>query len=792
MVFGAEARGDGPIRLLPENGHYFEFRGKPVVLMGSTEHYGSLFNLDFDYIRYLDEVKASGLNLVRVFSGSYRQYPNFVVEDSPLNPQFGRFQGPWARSDVPGESDGGNKFDLTTWNEAYFHRLRDFVRAADERDIVVELTLFCTFYNRAELWAVSPMNAANHINGVGAGGYAACFQVNSDLLPFHKALTRKCAEELKDCENVFFEITNEPYFGPVPMNWQVAIIDELVAAEAALPRPHLIALNIANFRSVITNPHPAVSIFNFHYAHVDAALLNQGLNRAIGDDETGFTQHPTTGAITLVGTQDFPYRREAWEFMLSGGGLMDHLDYSFTPPRPDGLASPKREGGGGPAIRRQLGLLRWFLEELPLARCAPQSGFVTGGVPAGGGVSVLGSPGEAYGIYLRGGSQANLVVNLPAGTYRGRWIDPRSGTVSANVAEFTHGGGSRTLASPAYGEDVALMIFGGSLPPPEVRLTSPVYQTVAAADSSITLTAEAQLVNGTLTGVEFLDGSEVLGMDTVPPFTLTLDTMKKGSHVFRARAVASDGRQAFSPPVKCILMGSYHAGVNLNGPEVSLNGQLWTSNADALASGMVLTNTQVATTDPVLPLYPAPDSPTQSLVSSQVLRLNDTNNPELAVDYPVSNGTYDVFFSLVEGQAAYSRDMRVLIEGEIVAREIGDMALGEWVNYGPYRSTVTDGTLSLGFLRDTKGSPKIANFSVYQAQSTTPLEEARLDIRSDARMAVLSFPSSVPGSQLETSIDPGDAAAWQPLNLPSASFTDTKEIAVPLANPRRFFRIRKD
>lgn len=39
-----------PLKLHPANRHYFLFRDKPTVLMGSTEHYGALINLDFDYI----------------------------------------------------------------------------------------------------------------------------------------------------------------------------------------------------------------------------------------------------------------------------------------------------------------------------------------------------------------------------------------------------------------------------------------------------------------------------------------------------------------------------------------------------------------------------------------------------------------------------------------------------------------------------------------------------------------------------------------------------------------------
>ena len=89
-----------PIGLHPENPHYFLFRGRPTVLVGSTEHYGAVLNLDFDYVRYLDELHARGLNLTRAFSGVYcEDQRSFGIHGNPLAPAAGRLiaPGPAAR-----------------------------------------------------------------------------------------------------------------------------------------------------------------------------------------------------------------------------------------------------------------------------------------------------------------------------------------------------------------------------------------------------------------------------------------------------------------------------------------------------------------------------------------------------------------------------------------------------------------------------------------------------------------------------------------------------------------------
>jgi len=148
----------GVLALHPQNPHYFIFRGKPTVLVGSGEHYGAVLNLDFDYIAYLDELKRNGLNHTRLFSGVYREIPtSFGITDNTLAPKSpDKYICPWPRSNQPGATDGGNKFDLSKWNEAYFKRLKDFVKQASRRGIIVEVNLFCPLYDE-ELWKVSPM-----------------------------------------------------------------------------------------------------------------------------------------------------------------------------------------------------------------------------------------------------------------------------------------------------------------------------------------------------------------------------------------------------------------------------------------------------------------------------------------------------------------------------------------------------------------------------------------------------------------------------------------------------------
>ena len=279
-----------PLALHPENGRYFLWRGKPTVLIGSGEHYGAVLNLDFDFRRYLAVLAADGLNHTRTFSGTYREVSSsFGITDNPLAPKPGRYIAPWARSNQPGYYDGGNKFDLTRWDEAYFQRLHQFMRTAQRHGVVVEMNLFCPLYDD-ELWKASPMNIRNNINGVGDCPRTEVFTLkHPKLLEVQTAFTRKIVQELNPYDNLYYEVCNEPYFGGVTEDWQRRITDVIVETERHLPKKHLISWNIANGRKKVENPHPAVSIFNFHYCvPPDTVAMNAHLGKVIGENETGF------------------------------------------------------------------------------------------------------------------------------------------------------------------------------------------------------------------------------------------------------------------------------------------------------------------------------------------------------------------------------------------------------------------------------------------------------------------------------------------------------------------------
>ena len=440
-----------PIALHPANPHYFIYKEKPTVLITSGEHYGAVVNLDFDYQKYLAELQTKGLNLTRTFTGAYVEPMGaFNISENTLAPSSDKFICPWPRSTEPGYAGGGNKFDLEHWNEPYFLRLKDFVSAAEKKGIVVELALFCPMYENIQ-WDISPMKASNNVNGVGNVPKDDVYTLdkNGGLLMVQEALVRKVVRELKRFSNVIYEICNEPYFGGVTMEWQHHIASLITDTEKELGIKHLISQNIANDSAKIINPHPDVSVFNFHYASPPTAVKqNYELRKVIGNNETGFR-----------GQKDSTYRKEGWQILLSGGALYNNLDYSFTASHEDGTYSyPEKQPGGGSALlRNQLGFLMRFINDLEFVKMKPDKSFFTSPLSPQTRVYSLSETGKQYAAYFLGGKQINTTLKLPAGKYAVSWMDPVTGAYSKEEA-LKHKGGNVVVASPPFEFDIALRI----------------------------------------------------------------------------------------------------------------------------------------------------------------------------------------------------------------------------------------------------------------------------------------------------------------------------------------------
>jgi hypothetical protein len=459
-----------PIQVHPENPHYFLFRGQPTILLTSAEHYGSVINLDFAFEPYLNVLEEAGLNYTRIYPGAYFETADYFVKDNPLGPLPGRQVLPWARSEQPGYPLGGNKFDLDTWDVAYFDRLRNFIEQAGLRGIVVEICLFNCMY--PDLWSLMPLYHQNNLQGVGTCDFIDVQTLRDiDLVTRQEAYVRKIMLEANPYDNVILEICDEPGLWGLAESeyrpWIDRMIQVIMEVESDLPNHHLIAQQVCG---VLGGPgdfstDPRIQVITGQYVWMaDGGQLGgmrlldavYSLKKPIEENETSY--YPIWyGEGDRVGA----VRVEAWEFIVGGGGGYNHLNALYS------TFNSAAQGTGNEAVLAVFQTLKSFMYSFDFIKM--EAYFITGGVPTGAFTRCLAETGMQYALYIHhskligsshyeiqpGHYQENLVLTIPPGKYRAEWVEPASGK-ALRVDIVPHQGGRCTLRTPEYSVDMAL------------------------------------------------------------------------------------------------------------------------------------------------------------------------------------------------------------------------------------------------------------------------------------------------------------------------------------------------
>ncbi|WP_051312831.1 carbohydrate-binding protein [Sporocytophaga myxococcoides] len=91
--------------------------------------------------------------------------------------------------------------------------------------------------------------------------------------------------------------------------------------------------------------------------------------------------------------------------------------------------------------------------------------------------------------------------------------------------------------------------------PPTVSITSPAGNSSFTTLETITLAATAADADGTVSSVEFYDGSALLGTDNSAPYNFTWTGAKAGTHTITAKATDNTGISTVSSPITILIQG---------------------------------------------------------------------------------------------------------------------------------------------------------------------------------------------------------------------------------------------
>jgi hypothetical protein len=496
-----------PIRIHPDNPKLFEFRGKPLVLLTATEHYGAVMNRPFRFDRYLADAAEKRMTITRLFT-LFRELQSSINPYSTCKPETPDYIAPFVRTGPGRALDQELKYDLDQPNPEYFDRLHRFVSLASDYGIIVEVVLLSNTY-APQIWELNPLNARNNVNGLEEIEWPDYLsQRHLKLFERQVAHVRKIVTELNRYDNVIFEICNEPG-GRAPgradnpsldevNQWLSALIRVVRETEADLPNKHLVAGQEAfcyapwqqgsdlSFHSLdydVVNMHPLPNTtydgIGYHLGDFMSKQLTLRALRDYGlatyaepkplnqDEDNVASQYKDVDAWTI-------HRKRAWTTLLSGGHY-DTIDFSITIYSETGTPNSQRH------IRGWICYLSKFVHSFDLTKARPLTGVVQA-CPTHLLDVTFGVKGEDYAIYLaderelaaarglsdgdmfdRGAGRpmsGDLVLDLPVGQYRAATFDPKIGLYSPAVKIQ---GGRKTLISvPVCIHDLTVRITRAS------------------------------------------------------------------------------------------------------------------------------------------------------------------------------------------------------------------------------------------------------------------------------------------------------------------------------------------
>ncbi|MCB2406506.1 Ig-like domain-containing protein [Hymenobacter lucidus] len=171
---------------------------------------------------------------------------------------------------------------------------------------------------------------------------------------------------------------------------------------------------------------------------------------------------------------------------------------------------------------------------------------------------------------------ATLLGAATAAPYSYTWTGVAAGTYSLTAKATDNANATTTSAA------VSVTVNTASNPAPTVSITSPANGAAFTAPASVTITANAADVNGTVSKVEFYNGTTKLGEDLAAPYSFSWTSVAAGSYSLTARATDNGGAVTTSATVSITVNGA-QTGTNL-----ALNKPTTTSSTEAPEMGGAL------------------------------------------------------------------------------------------------------------------------------------------------------------------------------------------------------------
>ena len=497
LVDSAAAQGaiSVPLRALASNPNYFtDDTGKAVYLTGSHTwnnlqdwgNGGSIQPLDFT--AYVNMLVTHGHNFTLLWRTELPRFCGMpTVANSPLD--FTVSPQPWQRTGPGIASDGGQRFDLTKFDQSFFDRLRSRVQQLNASGIYAGVYLFTGEWLNAFRCSSDgyPFTGSNNVNGIDDGGGIGSITMTAPnvITAIQDAYVDKMVDTLNDLPNVLWIVSEES--PPSSVWWNNHLIAHVRSYEATKPLQHPIGYAVhspdqrrfmrhlfdmlrrlldAGFRGNTTDSAIADSAIYNSDADWVAPSARISPTRTCGSGvppckvNINDSDHSYFGMWNDTAEQNRAY---VWENFLSGNQVLFMDPYEIYYPRENrnlcllpvqGVCSapdPRWDN-----FRDNMGYTRAYANRVNLGAMTPQGNLFSNGY----GLANASASNAEYLGYTSSGSPLTIDLRATPGMLSLEWFNPSTGaTVSGGTIA---GGTNQTLTAPFSNDAV---VYLRSAPP---------------------------------------------------------------------------------------------------------------------------------------------------------------------------------------------------------------------------------------------------------------------------------------------------------------------------------------
>ncbi|HSW98508.1 MAG TPA: LamG-like jellyroll fold domain-containing protein [Candidatus Saccharimonadales bacterium] len=562
-----------PLHVSTDNSRYFaDSNNNPVFLFGDHTWQNFIDSGNgnppsaFNYSDYLSYINARGANWFRLWDWEQTRWSNETSDNS-------YWFGQSAYNRVTGHgtaNDGGNKFDLTSFNQDYFDRMRSRVIQAGEDGDYVSVMLFngwsteckgtggsCGSYNQP--FVGHPYNSANNINSINGDpnndgqGYEVHEYDSGDansvaIVGMEDAYVQKVVDTVGDLPNVMYEICNECNGSSLDRAWQNHMVD---------------LVHSYSYSEFSTTP-----MVGFTLEWPNGSLFAMDTSNADWTSFGGSISNPPLNDGTKVVIQDTDHvcgtcTDNEWPWLATTRGqnisLMDTYDGAGYG---NGAYSQGdvRSDSSWENMRHNMGQVRTWMGMLDLKHAVPSDTQSSTGYAL---VNDGTAHDDQYLVFSKSGSSSFTVdLSNTAGNVIPTWYDVTTEAITTG-SPVAGGSSSQSFTKPSSStHGYALLLLEEDTTNPTVSVTAP-SASATVSGSSVTLSASASDNRG-IAGVQFkVDGTNVGSEDTTAPYSVTWDStgVGNGSHTITAVARDTNSNTTTSSGVSVTVSNSAPSGL---------------------------------------------------------------------------------------------------------------------------------------------------------------------------------------------------------------------------------------